>query len=196
MALFKLETRETPPEEKTGSSSIVTSKDSRSFVCAANQKISDVIGPIRQGESIHYASLGDWSTHDLLFYLLQFTGPSSVWFTTWAISEFAVRQLFTFVESGLILRLSGIFDYRNGIHKTAELEFLRNITADIKPAKCHAKVTVIENPSWGIAIVGSANYTRNPRIEAGVICTDPAVSAFHRSWIEHELNNISDFENT
>ena len=194
MSLFKLDKAEDKVILKPQSVAIVNMGINRSFIGKANQKISDVIGDIVQGQTTHYASLGDWSTHDLLFYLLRITGAARVYFTTWAISEFAIRQLYLFIESGLILELRGIFDYRNGIHKTAELEFLRNITTEIKAAKCHAKVTVIENDTWGIAIVGSANYTRNPRIEAGVICADKEIAAFHRTWILNELNNISDFE--
>jgi len=160
----------------------------------SRQKLEEVFGVINQDSSIHYASFGDWSTHDLLFYLIQQTGPAKVYFTTWAISEFAIRQLYLFIEQGLILELKGIFDYRNGIRKPAELQFLQKITTDIKPAKCHAKVTVIENDRWGICVVGSANYTRNPRIEAGVLCSDRRVAMFHRDWILNELNDTSSFD--
>lgn len=194
MALFKLDLNKSTQEEPLESCSFVTKGNVRHVICPVNSKIADKIGQIIPGDIIEYVSMADWSTHDLLSYLLGITGPAQVWFTTWAISEFAIRQLYSFVESGLILRLSGIFDYRNGTHKTAELEFLRNFSADIKPAKCHAKVTVIENSAWGIAIVGSANFTRNPRIEAGTIFIDPDSAVFHKTWIDHVLNNISDFE--
>ena len=60
----------------------------------------------------------------LLFFLLEQTGPARVYFTTWAISEYAIRQLNQFIEHGLILELKRIFDYRNGIRKPAELQFL------------------------------------------------------------------------
>jgi hypothetical protein len=160
----------------------------------ANEKLHQVFGKVFDGQSVHYASLGDWSTHDLLFFLLKQTGPAKVYFTTWAISEYAIRQLYQFIEHGLILELKGIFDYRNGIRKPAELQFLQKITTDIKAAKCHAKVTVIENDHWGISVVGSANYTRNPRIEAGVLCCDKTIAAFHRDWILKELSNTSAFD--
>ena len=73
------------------------------------------------------------------------------------------------------------------------LDFLEQDN-DIKAAKCHAKVTVIQNETWGISIVSSANYTRNPRIEAGVICNSKEIAEFHKNWIVNELNNTSDFE--
>ena len=193
MSLFKVDELTKKKETHTSASASVTGM-THLAIGKVGQKIDDVIGIIGPGESKHYASMGEWSTHDLLFHFLNQTGPAEVYFTTWAISEFAIRQLYAFVSSGLITKLSGIFDYRNGIHKPAELQFLKQITTDIKAAKCHAKVTVIQNDSWGISIVSSANYTRNPRIEAGVICNSKEIAEFHKNWIVNELNNTSDFE--
>ena len=194
MSLFLVDdlVRKKPDRSKSGS---VPSQGSNLLTIGkANKKLHQVFGQVLDGQSVHYASLGDWSTHDLLFFLLQQTGPARVYFTTWAISEYAIRQLYLFIENGLILELKGIFDYRNGIRKPAELQFLQKITTDIKAAKCHAKVTIIENDNWGISVVGSANYTRNPRIEAGVLCCDKSVAAFHRTWILNELSNTSAFD--
>jgi len=191
MSLFSTEdlTKKKPDRPKSGS--IPFAGSNLLTIGKANEKLHQVFGKVIDGQSVHYASLGDWSTHDLLFFLLEQTGPARVYFTTWAISEYAIRQLYQFIEHGLILELKGIFDYRNGIRKPAELQFLQKITTDIKAAKCHAKVTVIENDNWGISVVGSANYTRNPRIEAGVLCCDKTVAAFHRDWILNELSNTS-----
>jgi hypothetical protein len=191
MSLFSTEdlTKKKPDRLKSGS--VPFTGSNLLTIGKANEKLHQVFGQVVDGQSQHYASLGDWSTHDLLFFLLEQTGPARVYFTTWAISEYAIRQLYQFIEHGLILELKGIFDYRNGIRKPAELQFLQKITTDIKAAKCHAKVTVIENDNWGISVVGSANYTRNPRIEAGVLCCDKTVAAFHRDWILNELSNTS-----
>jgi len=194
MTLFSSEDIAKKKPDKTKSTSVPFQGTNFLKIGKANEKLHHVFGKIIDGQSVHYASLGDWSTHDLLFFLLEQTGPARVYFTTWAISEYAIRQLYQFIEHGLILELKGIFDYRNGIHKPAELQFLQKITTDIKAAKCHAKVTVIENDCWGISVVGSANYTRNPRIEAGVLCCDKTVAAFHRDWILKELSNTSAFD--
>ena len=194
MSLFSSEdlVKKKPDRSKSGSAAVAG--ENLLIIGKANEKLHQVFGKVVDGQSVHYASLGDWSTHDLLFFLLEQTGPARVYFTTWAISEYAIRQLYGFIEHGLILELKGIFDYRNGIRKPAELQFLQKITTDIKAAKCHAKVTVIENDHWGISVVGSANYTRNPRIEAGVLCCDKTVAAFHRDWILKELSNTSAFD--
>lgn len=194
MSLFSTTELTRKRDERTGSGSVPAAGATLLTIGKANAKLHQVFGRVARDQSVHYVSLGDWSTHDLLFFLLEQTGPARVYFTTWAISEYAIRQLYQFIEHGLILELKGIFDYRNGIRKPAELQFLQKITTDIKAAKCHAKVTVIENDNWGISVVGSANYTRNPRIEAGVLCCDLKVAAFHRDWILHELSNTSVFD--
>jgi len=191
MSLFSTEDLAKKKPDRPKSGSVPFTGSNLLTIGKANEKLHQVFGKVIEGQSVHYASLGDWSTHDLLFFLLEQTGPARVYFTTWAISEYAIRQLYQFIEHGLILELKGIFDYRNGIRKPAELQFLQKITTDIKAAKCHAKVTVIENDNWGISVVGSANYTRNPRIEAGVLCCDKTVAAFHRDWILKELSNTS-----
>ena len=196
MSLFSTDDLKRKKADKAGSGSITSGGTTLLTIGKANAKLHQVFGQVAQQQSVHYVSLGDWSTHDLLFFLLEQTGPARVYFTTWAISEYAIRQLYQFIEQGLILELKGIFDYRNGIRKPAELQFLQKITTDIKAAKCHAKVTVIENDNWGISVVGSANYTRNPRIEAGVLCCDKNVAAFHRDWILRELSNSSVFDGT
>jgi hypothetical protein len=181
-------------KEVHGAESIVIRAAEKFAIGKVGMKLEKAIGIVPPGESLHYASMGDWSAHDLLFYILIQTGPADVFFTTWAISEFAIRQLYALVNAGMITRLSGIFDYRNGIHKPSELQFLKQITTDIKAAKCHAKVTVILNEHHSYSVVGSANYTRNPRIEAGVISNSKKAAEFHKAWIMAELNNTSKFE--
>lgn len=194
MSLFSLTDISRKLMAKPESGSVSVSAPVSCRIGKANGKLQEVFGTISQDQIMPFVSLGDWSTHDLLFFLLEQTGPARVYFTTWAISEYAIRQLYNLIEQGSILQLKGIFDYRNGIRKPAELQFLEKISTEIKPAKCHAKVTVLENDQWGISIVGSANYTRNPRIEAGVLFSLKEVAAFERNWIEKELSNNSVFD--
>ena len=53
----------------------------------------------------------------------------------------------------------------------------------------HAKVTVVYNEKFKIAVVGSANYTENNRYEAGVITTNPAVVDAQLLWMNKALAN-------
>jgi len=124
--------------------------------------------------------------HDLLLFFLQITGKADVFITSWAISEIAMRQLFSFKKNGLIISLNLILDYRNKVRKEKELAFVKQFCDNISLKKIHAKVTVIQNENFSISIIGSANYTRNPRIESGVILISKKVADFNIKWI-HEL---------
>jgi hypothetical protein len=52
-----------------------------------------LIGDLRPDEHIHIPSLGSWSMHDVLAFLLRITGPADVWITSWTITEEPVRLL-------------------------------------------------------------------------------------------------------
>jgi hypothetical protein len=68
--------------------------------------------------------------------------------------------------------------------------------ADIRLTTCHAKIVVLQNQQWSVAIVGSANFTNNPRIEAGIVSTERAVGDFHRDWMLAEIANAKPFGET
>lgn len=136
-----------------------------------------------ENETIHFTSEGAWSMHELVLYLLKRFGSGKVYFTTWAISEIAMRQLFFFHTEGLITEMYAVLDYRNTSRKPAELAFITQNATKLKLAKCHAKVTVIVTDTHYLSISTSANYTRNPRIEAGTITISKIVAQHHIDWI-------------
>jgi hypothetical protein len=160
----------------------------------ATQAVQDVIGPVSMGESIHFVSMGEWSSHNLLLYLLDQTGPANVYISTWSVSENAVRQLIDAIYNKQIQKLYCVFDWRVKLRRPEVFSLVQYNISDIRLTTCHAKVTVIQNDTWHIAIVGSANYTNNPRIEAGVIACDKEIAEFHKYWMLAELKNADPFE--
>ena len=82
MSLFSTEdlTKKKPDRPKSGS--VPFTGPNLLTIGKANEKLHQVFGQVVDGQSVHYASLGDWSTHDLLFFLLEQTGPARVYFTT------------------------------------------------------------------------------------------------------------------
>jgi len=144
-----------------------------------------------EGEVYHLVSLGRWSMHHLLFHILKLTGPADVYATTWSINEDVVRHLVEGRNQGMIRSMSFIFDYRVRKYKPAAY-FLAQQHFKSRVTSCHAKVTIIDNEDFHVSIIGSANYTRNDRIEVGVIFTDKVTADFHRQWIVNELNNADE----
>jgi hypothetical protein len=149
---------------------------------------------IKSDTSYHFASGGVWSTHELLFHLLSFTGPAKVFIATWSITEEPSRMLVHGLNSGLITELNGIFDIRVKQRAPETYAFAKHNFCNARLTVCHAKVTVIKNDLFNISIVGSSNYTNNPRIEAGVISTHKITADFHENWIMAELRNAHPFD--
>jgi len=135
-----------------------------------------------------FVTAGRWSMHQLLEYLLRKTGPCRLWMTTWTITEEPMRCLLNLIREGLILELNALLDYRIERRKPEAFQLASSIITNICLTKCHAKVLVLKNEHWNITILGSANFSSNPRIEVGTIFTDRASADFHIQWIEDVIS--------
>lgn len=149
--------------------------------------LQSTIGELEPDQALQFATAGRWSMHQLLEYLLLKTGPAAVWMTTWTITEEPMRALLSMINSGLITELNAVLDYRIERRKPEAFQLANAIITRIKLTKCHAKVLVIQNSDWNVSIVGSANFSKNPRIEAGSIFTDAGSAAFHIDWINQVI---------
>ena len=146
------------------------------------------LGKLERDRNYHYWSRGQWSMHELLEFLLMQTGPADVWLTTWTITENPVRRLFALRNEGIIKTLSCVLDYRIQGRKSGPFQLLEQTADRIKLAQCHAKAIAIANDEWKVSVIGSANFSMNPRLEAGVICTAPNVTQFHIDTITNEMD--------
>lgn len=157
-------------------------------------KIREVIGDIHGIDLIDYTSMGRWSMHHLLFYLLEITGPAKVWFTTWAISTKAITMMVNALQDGTILELHTLLDRRIRIRRSDCMAFLTHNANSIFLIDCHAKVLLIENDQWQIVVKSSANFSENKRIESGVIMQIPEVFQSNKAWIEQSIAGAKPFE--
>lgn len=149
--------------------------------------ISQAIGNLHDHSSIFFMTDGAWSNIELIEYILKFTGPANLYFTTWSIAADTIVRLHAWQESGLILDSFAILD--QGI-RNRKPEILQQATAafnNLKLSKCHAKVTVIQNDKHSITLMGSANFTRNPRKEVGMIIKSEALANANIKWILEEF---------
>lgn len=185
----------TPPTHKNKSSSKNTrAKRFKSAQGERYKRCKEVIGEIEQNQIIHFASAGEWSSHNLLFHLLAQTGPAAVHIASWSITEDPCRMLINGLNNGQITALHLLFDWRVKIRCPAAAALAKHNASSCYLTSCHAKTTVITNDKWQIAIVGSANYTNNPRIEAGIIHASETAATFHRQWITACISNADPFE--
>jgi len=165
----------------------------RGRLALAAQRLQDAIPAIRQGETIHYASGGVWSTHDLIEYILETTGPCHLAAATWSMSNEPCAKLVSMQADGRLLSMAMLFDWRVQVRCPEALALTKSHANRVRVSTCHAKAACLHNDDWAITIVGSANLTNNPRIEAGIIFTDRAAWQFHSAWILGEIDNAKPF---
>lgn len=127
--------------------------------------LNSIVSPFKPNQIQILASNGEWSLHDLLPIALSFCGKSSVSVASFSLSEEAVRTFYFEKEKGSITYLRCLFDYTMRSHKIDLMLFLENVSNEVRTTPNHAKIMLIENDNWNIAIIGSANLTTNPRLE-------------------------------
>lgn len=162
--------------------------------CKVKQALNECFPDIQQGKSYDFVSLSEWSTHEMVFHLLGLIGPANLYVATWSMSETPARMLVEAMQAGIIGELHCLFDYRIKVRYPGVHDYVKQHFTTCGIGNSHAKVTVLMNQTWAIRIVGSSNYTNNPRIEAGVLSAGRAVSELHRDWILAELNGENPFE--
>lgn len=161
----------------------------KDFIYFASKDLKNEIGDIQQDAVKCFWSDGKWSTHELLLYLIDFAGPCNVYLSTFSISEIAVRALYLGMDEGKILNLHCLFDMNIKRHKSGLMYFADHVANEIILTNNHSKVFLIENSTWKISVLGSANMTPNPRKEAGAIFSDKKTFDFYLKHLSDALTN-------
>jgi hypothetical protein len=144
-------------------------------------------GHLKENVTWHFVSKGNWSLHELIEFILVQNGKADVTFCTWAIRQEPVRALLAMKEGGLIGKINCILDYRASQRDIETTLLVEGNFDKVVYKRSHAKVVVIESEKYKVAIIGSQNFTKNPRIECGILTTDVDAVDFHLNWMKHEI---------
>ncbi len=138
---------------------------------------------------LHFCTKGKWSNHEVLKAIVQIAGPGRLTLSTWTITEDPIRTIVQMKSEGLITELNCILDYRINDRRPESFHLLKSNSNRITLAKCHAKALVFQGEHRVFSMIGSANFTRNPRIEVGLISNDSSLAEFHLKWMNEILEN-------
>lgn len=135
------------------------------------------VGEIRQGLTKHFYSFGNFNSMRLIFHILRSTGPAHILMASYGISPKTIEGILRRKRQGEILSFRLIVDNRVRTISPKPFDMIvRNL--DYRCASIHAKVALIYNDRWKVTLISSQNATDNPKVERGVIYTDPAVFDF------------------
>ena len=142
------------------------------------------IGQLRQGETKHFYSFGNFNSMRLIFHILKTTGPANILMSSYGISPKTIEGIIRRKEQGTIQDFRLIIDNRVRTISPKPFDMIvRNF--DYRCISIHAKVACIYNPDWKVTLISSQNATDNPKIERGIIYTDPNI-------FEFDFNTLND----
>ncbi len=154
------------------------------FVSDKDIQLTKAIGTIQMGKNVHYYSFGNFNLVRLIVYLLKQLGPAHVFMTSYSFSTKSINQLHNLIEKKQILSFRVILD--NRVRSISPKPFqLISTMFNYRCTSIHAKTAIIYNDNWQISIVTSQNATDNPKMERGIIFTDPSIFQF-------DLKNLND----
>ena len=156
-----------------------------------NNELQSIVTLIQPDSTIFWVIKGEWNMHELLVAILNITGAANLVIATYAMCETAARIITQLKNGSMILSLATILDNRVDVRSAGSFQLMKAMSDRLVLDEVHAKVTVIFNDKFKIAVVGSANYTENNRYEAGVITTNIAVVDSMLLWMNKALSNGS-----
>lgn len=157
---------------------------SSTFVSDRDIQLTKAIGTIELGKNVHYYSFGNFNLVRLIVYLLKQLGPSHVFMSSYSFSTKSINQLHNLIEKKQILSFRVLLDNRVRSISPKPFQMISTMF-NYRCTSVHAKTAIIYNDNWQVSIVTSQNATDNPKMERGIIFTDPSVFQF-------DLKNLTD----
>ena len=157
-------------------------------ICKSPEKLNSLLKAIKPGSNVFYVCNGDWSAHDLVMQLVKQYQPVELFMTSYAIREYAIRLFIGGIDNGSIKQINMLLDHRATVRTPEVYQLAKANFTKIYLSAVHAKVCIIRHSQGCISIVGSANFTKNPKIESGVVSTNTALG----EWYIDHLKKLMD----
>lgn len=185
--IAEIKTRKTEESEEPQPESFVFDENENRFVDDMSQVLTKTIGTLEQGKAVHYYSYGNFNLVRLLMHLLKQTGPAHVFMTSYSFSQRSIEQLLSRKERGELLSFRLIIDNRVKSMSPKPFQMLKE-SFEYRCSSIHAKVALLWNEQWKLTVITSQNATDNPKMERGIIFTDPKIFEFDLNALENEFN--------
>ena len=154
-------------------------------------KLDDYLKPLAQHPLQCYLT-NVLQVADVIEWVLSQFGKSTIWQTSFSISEEFLRRLYFIEKSGCVNKIHLILDFK-ATNKTLRLwSFLTQVIEHTYLADNHSKVILIQSDSGQVAsIITSQNLTRGNRLESAVVTTSPEVFTTFLADVQDLIENHS-----
>lgn len=126
--------------------------------------------------------------YNIIEWVLEQSGPASIWVVTFSLSEEFIRKMLKLQKSGLITSVVVITDFKASQKTNKLIRFSENVFDVVKYCKTHAKIVIIEADNLEfprVVITGSQNATRGNRHESTVITTNEEIYLQLKNQVEN-----------
>lgn len=150
-----------------------------------------VVG-LKKGGRVIGMTKGQFSMIDLIRAVVSVTGPADLRVSTWTAGVRDTANAAFMVEKGDLLSFQLICDAsflsRHPAYCAAILrQFGKNA---VRCTKTHAKIALIKNEGWTVAIRASMNLNRNPRFEQFDIDDNPKIYDFFAAHFDEMTEDM------
>ena len=153
-------------------------------------KIEDYLQPLQANQTQCYLT-NTLQVADIVEWVLSQIGKSTIWQTSFSISEEFLRRLYFIEKSGNVETIHLLLDFK-ATQKTLRLwAFLSQVIEHTYLADNHSKVILIRSATMAVAIITSQNLTRGNRHESAIVTTDPNIFSTLLTEIEDLIQNHS-----
>lgn len=153
-------------------------------------KIEDYLQPLRPQQTQCYLT-NTLQVADIIEWTLAQIGKSTIWQTSFSISEEFLRRLYFISKSGNVEQIHLLLDFK-ATQKTLRLwAFLTQVIQHTYLADNHSKVILIRSQTLSVAIITSQNLTRGNRHESAIVTTDSSIFNTLHEDIENLIRNHS-----
>ena len=194
MGLFDLETEETNINDNNGKMSI--RKNSYKKIARIENRdeyFSDEMNPVKMpnpSEVVCIKTNGLSDAGSIFRYILNTEKVDELYLSTWVISRENIAELVKAIEDGKINKLCFVVSVRlqqlkKSVYAYLVEEFEKHQDKIFyKVCNSHAKGFSVKTEKNYYTVIGSGNWTENPRIENYIIHNDLGIFNFNKDWIE------------
>lgn len=158
------------------------------FDLSVNKKtLQKQLGTLEESQAKFFVSRAHWNLHEVVQHFASQLSKPDLYFTTWAMKEQPARAIMDMRNRGMIGKVFALISDRMPGNDKQSLQLLEPILSGSRQLKLHAKVACLLSENEGITILGSANWSANPRIESGVAIRDFNLTNEFANWIRNEI---------
>lgn len=165
----------------------ITKAKKQQQLIARLDELQQVMPEVEKDTSLHLISSDNFGSIELLTHLIEKHKPNEIFLTTWSYNEDFVNlcekylknggKIQFFVDKSIKTRKSHL--YAQIVTLAQDYE---NMTIRIHHM-LHSKITLLDCDNMKISIEGSANYSKNQRIENFTITESIELYNFHKNWM-------------